>query len=109
MLFCESELDKTYTVKRIKGRGIARALEDRGIAVGSDLTLLARGEDGGALVRLVNGREVPLSAEETAGMALEEPRLRRASDPVFLGGCCAYGNTAEVWDKYVNGGAPGDE
>ncbi len=109
MLFHEGKPDKSYTVKRIKGRDIARALEGRGIAVGSDLTILAREQDGSALVRLVNGREINLSAVETAGMALEEPRLRRASDPVFLGGCCAYGNTAEVWDKYVNGEAPGDK
>lgn len=105
MRFSEVELQKTYTVTRIRGRKIAAALVSRGIAPGSDIVVLSRSEEG-ALIRLVNGIENALNKEEADGLVLEEPRLRKASDPVFLGGCCAYGNTAEVWDKYVNGEAP---
>lgn len=107
MRFREAELEKTYTVTRVRDRKTAAALERRGIAPGSDIVILSRPAEG-ALVRLVNGRESSLTEEEAASLTLEEPRLRKASDPVFLGGCCAYGNTAEVWDKYVNGDAPSD-
>lgn len=104
MLFSEANLNKTYTISRIKGRGVAAALETRGIAKGSDLIILSAAGAEGARVQLVNGREVLLSKEETEGLFLEEPRLRRESDPVFLGGCC--GGSTEIWDKYLKDDAP---
>lgn len=104
MLFHEAEQNKTYTISRIRGRGIAAALEARGIAKGSDLVILSSAGAKGAPVRLVNGREVLLSKEETESLILEEPWLRKASDPVFLGGCC--GGTTGIWDKYLKDDAP---
>lgn len=109
MLFNEGELGKTYTVSRIRGRKATSALAQRSIAVGSDLTILSCAEKDGARVRLINGREEVLNPEEAASLTLEEIRLRKNSDIVSLGGCCAYGRSAEVWDKYLNDEAPGGD
>ena len=103
----ESEQDKTYTIFRIKGKQ-KKPLENKGIAVGCDITLLSFADDGSALVKLANGLEKNLSPEQADAIMIDRQWIRKSSDPVFLGGCCAYGNTAEVWDKYVNGNAPGD-
>lgn len=109
MLFNEGELSKTYTVSRIRGRKVSATLARRSIEVGSDLTILSRTAADGARVRLINGREEALSPDEAASLTLEEIRLRKNSDMVSIGGCCAYGRSAEVWDKYLNGDAPGGD
>ena len=108
MLFNEGELSKTYTVSRIRGHKATAALAQRSIAVGSDLTILSYTAADGARVRLINGREEALSPEEAASLTLDEIRRRKKSDIINLGGCCAYGRSAEVWDKYLNDEAPGE-
>lgn len=99
----EGRIGQTYTVRKVKGgRAAAEALERRGLAAGSDVTLLAHTPDGGILARVME-RELTLTPQEGADVVVDEQLVRKDTDPVFLGGCCAYGCTADVWDKYVNG------
>lgn len=99
----EGRIGQTYTVHKVKGGKLAaESLEQRGLAAGSDVTILERAPDGGILARIM-GRELTLTPQEGADIVVDEQLVRKETDPVFLGGCCAYGCTADVWDKYVNG------
>ena len=100
---------KVYTVSWVKGGGrIARPLEERGVVAGVDVTLLSLTPEGGALVRL-RDREFSLTPAEAENLVVDAPLVRKKGDPVFLGGCCGYGNTSAMWEKYVNGDAPSED
>lgn len=90
---------KVYTVSWVKGGGrIARPLEERGVVAGVDVTLLSLTPEGGALVRL-RDREFSLTPAEAENLVVDAPLVRKKGDPVFLGGCCGYGNTSAMWEN----------
>ncbi len=90
----------TFTVVRIKNRPLAKRLEGEGILPGADIRITAVRPD--FITVEYRGHAFSLTQDEAVQIILDEPLQRGPQDPVFLGGCCAYGNSARVWDEFVN-------
>ena len=91
------EFGTTGAVRKISaGSQDRKFLQNKGIGVGIDLTLLGPGQ-GGVYVEYGCGRRELIPSELAASIYLTEP-LERHLDPVISGGCCSYGNTAGALD-----------
>ena len=95
----------TFTVRKVRGdRAFVDQMAAVGIMRGSDVTLTAMLPDGGMAIR-TGCKELSLAAQQAEQIVVEEQFVRKSSDPVFFSGCCAYGNSAGIWDR-INGKCP---
>lgn len=96
----EATKGSKHTVHKIAGgKKQIKKMESIGIMSGSDIELLDILEMKKLLHILTASKELFISVEDAKYIKVIPQLVRGKNDPIFLGGCCAYGNTAAIWDR----------
>lgn len=74
-------------------------MEAIGIMRGSDITVLDVIQSEDLLYIYSGSKELSISRKDAELVLVTAQFTRGKNDPIFLGGCCAYGNTADIWDR----------
>lgn len=96
----KSTVGSILTVHKVTGgKNQINKMETIGIMSGSDITLLDISQSKDIFYISVDSKELTISAEDAATVRVVKQFVRKKGDPIFLGGCCAYGNTADLWER----------